>query len=65
MKSNLHARLVVNDGKLDFPSKPQETRFNAFLKELDAELLTEAPQGLLCLRITAATKFVLLLGFIS
>ena len=34
MKNNLHARLVVNNGKLDFPSKPQETRFNAFLKEI-------------------------------
>ena len=34
MKSNLHARLVVNNGKLDFPSKPQETRFNTFLKEI-------------------------------
>ena len=34
MKSNLHSRLQVNDGKLDFPNKAQETRFNAFLKEI-------------------------------
>ena len=34
MKTNLHARLVINDGKLDFPSKPVETKFNSFLKDL-------------------------------
>ena len=47
------------------PNALTESHFNAFLKELDAELLIEAPQGLLCLRITAAIDFVLRLGFVS
>ena len=34
MKNNMHARLVVKEGKLDFPNKAQETRFNSFLKEI-------------------------------
>ena len=44
------------------PKALTESQFNAFLKELDAELLIAAPQGLLCLRITAATEFFLKLG---
>ena len=40
------------------PNALVESHFNAFLKELDAELLIEAPQGLLCFKITAATDFV-------
>ena len=47
------------------PKALTESQFNAFLKELDAELLIEAPQGLLCFRITAATDFVSELGFES
>ena len=40
------------------PKALTESHFRAFLKELEAELLIEAPQGLLCFRITDATDFV-------
>ena len=47
------------------PKALRESHFNACLKALDAELLIEAPQGLLCFKITAANDFVSELGFIS
>ena len=40
------------------PKALTESHFNAFLKELDAELLIAAPQGLLCFKIIAATDYV-------
>ena len=47
------------------PNALIESQFKAFLKAVDAELLIEAPQGLLCLTITAADEFLLMLGFLG
>ena len=34
MKNNFFGKLSVKDGELDFPSKIQKTRLNAFLKDV-------------------------------